>query len=236
MMTKEQAFIVAILSLISLVPALIALYHAYENVDLESMEHFLYTTAPLDIRSSKISAAIGYHLALVPIAVYMEYYLSEASPLLQTKYHIYTIFGLGYMLIVGAMTFLLGQLQHDSATAVQQGTLTPQQMASQVTTVAIVTDAVQTGIRQIFGGLCASVWFGGVGWTLFQNRKTRSFSSLTMLLSFLTFCWAINAIFYEHQFVHMCTVAIGILQPLWLVWAGIDILRGDGIGHPMKFE
>jgi hypothetical protein len=170
------------------------------------------------LRWGMILDMLGYYLPLLPVALFLQHWLSPRSP---SWVRFYTICGLGYIFIgaIGAATLAAVQLPlinlYAQASADQRYVLE--------TIFSTIWNMVFGGIWNMLEALLVGVWFLGIGWLLRTERRIFSIVSIILgtsaLLDSLGMILNIEVIFLLGAAIYV------FLAPFWALWLGIDLLR-----------
>lgn len=218
---KRVAVISAFSAAISILASTVILFSA---VDFETD----FLSSPVDLitldadavetfRWGSIVETFGYFVLLIPVTLYLWYWLRPRSPRLVT---LYTVFG------VVAITFGgLGSLL--------RATLLPEMINSYVpeATVANEPDTLlivfQASIDFIFEGLysldsiAGGIWWLGIGYVLYSEKRALGIATIVMGLPVL-----LAGIGWLTQIDPLARLELFyFFEPFWLIWLGVLIMR-----------
>lgn len=167
---------------------------------------------------SSILDFFGFYLLLLPLILYLHRWLRPRKP---EWVDLFTVCGLGYVLLGAMGAAMLAFVFSQQATIYAQGGELERQIATAV--FAVFGDAIQRGVWGMLDPILAGVWWLGIGWLLKEERRR---------LGWLTAALGIaNLIGGFGEVVRLSPVAalgLGIyflLAPLWAAWTGLELLR-----------
>ena len=168
-------------------------------------------------RWGELTGLFGYGLLLLPVALYLWFWLRPYGPRLLS---LFLVFGLAYLLLcaVGAAlrASLLPAMMHDFSQAVEA----QQQILSTIFKTVTFTIFVSMGsLESLLGG----VWCLGTG--LILQREWRGLGIGMSILGILLLGSGVGTILGVEQFAMFDLVYF--LSPLWFLWLGIAIASKD---------
>ncbi len=171
-----------------------------------------------------ILAGFGFHLFLVPVALYLEYWLKSQKP---NWVRLYTVFGLGYCLIGAISLFTMATVlspmmgAHGDALAAERDLMVAVFQAN-----ANLAFASLGTLSFILGG----VWWLGIGLVLRTRHNLLGLA--TVVLGTATLASGLGYLFQAEALARL-EVFFFFLGPWWAVWLGIVILRDGAANEPM---
>ncbi|MBE2201971.1 MAG: hypothetical protein IAE79_25410 [Anaerolinea sp.] len=160
----------------------------------------------------------GFYLLLLPLAIYLWYWLHPQRGAWAT---LFTVCGLGYLLFGALGAAVLAVLFPAQAVLYGQTSGVEQQIALAMFTA--VGDAVQRAVWGILDPILAGVWWAGMGWLLRDKRAWLGWGTLGLgLVNLLS---GLSAAFQFDSLANVALVIYFILAPLWAGWMGVDLLR-----------
>lgn len=205
--------------LLIVIAAILAISAVGVNVDLLAQPQNLITLgadAAIVFRWSWLLAMFGYHILLIPVILYLGWWLAAHSPhLIRTT----TVIGLGYAL-VGAIGLVLMtaalpplMIAWSSVSQSDQGTLEG--------LFKVVTDVTFFGLTPltfVLGGF----WWLGIGQALRIERP--ALGIVTVILGVGTLASGLGFLF-EVDPVARLELVNYLLAPIWVIWTGWVVSR-----------
>ena len=170
------------------------------------------------LRWGLILDMLGYYLPLLPIAIFIQNWLKPKSPV---WVRLYTICGLGYILIGATGAVALAVVQPPLINAYAQAPV--EQHAMLETIFGAIWNIVYAGMWNILGELLVGIWFLGIGLLLRSERRVFSIVSIIVGISALVDSLGNIAGIGSLALVGLSVYII--LAPIWALWFGIDLLR-----------
>lgn len=170
------------------------------------------------LRWGLILDALGYYLPLLPIALFLHYWLKSKNPM---WVHFYTTCGLGYILIGAVGAIALGVVQPPLINAYVQASTEQRAMLEAI--FGAIWSIVYGGMWNILGELLAGIWFLGIGLLLRSERPMLGIVSIIIACSALVDSLG-NILGIERLALIGLSLYI-LLAPIWALWFGIDLLR-----------
>ncbi|MCA9976941.1 MAG: DUF4386 family protein, partial [Anaerolineales bacterium] len=162
----------------------------------------------------------GFYLLLIPLAVYLWYWLHPQKPEWTT---FFSICGLGYLLFGAMGAAVLAVIFPSQAVLYGQTSGAEQQMAVAIFTV--VGDAVQRAIWGLLDPLLGGIWWLGIGWLLLpelSRRGKRPFLAwLSLILGIVNLLSGLGEML---SIPFLVSTGLGLyffLAPMWAAWMGI---------------
>jgi hypothetical protein len=161
---------------------------------------------------------LGNYLPILPIALFVQYWLRSKSP---AWIRFYTTCGLGFGIIGSVGAVALAAVQPPLIKAYTQAL--PEERAILEVIFGATWYIVFGGVWNILGELLASIWFIGIGMLLRSERRIFGIVSVIVGLSALVDSFG-NILGIEGLALVGLSIYI-ILAPIWALWFGIDLLR-----------
>jgi hypothetical protein len=169
-------------------------------------------------RGVEFAGTFGYGLLLVPVTVYLWYWLKSRSPGLIT---LYTAFGLGGLfvgMIAGALYF---SVFPPLMSAYPQASEAEREVMKMIADTQY--DAATVGILNLMN-LLSGIWLIGIGSVLRAERLLLGTSALIIGIGVFAFGVSNSLQISALDALELFT----FLLPLWILWLGIVILRNNG--------
>ena len=170
------------------------------------------------LRWGLILDMLGYYLPLLPIAIFIQYWLKSKSPI---WIRFYTAAGLGYIFIGAVGAIALAVTLPPLIMAYAQAA--PEQRAVLEEIFRAIWNIVYGGIFNILGELLAGIWFFGIGLLLRSER--RIFGVVSMIVGVSALLDSLGNILSIEGLALVGLSIYILLAPIWALWFGIDLLR-----------
>jgi hypothetical protein len=170
------------------------------------------------VRWGMILDMLGNYLPILPIALFVKYWLRPKSPVWM---RFYTTCGLGFGIIGSVGAVALAAVQPPLINAYTQGS--PEQRAILEAIFGATWYIVFGGVWNILGELLAGIWFLGIGLLLRSER--RIFSIVSMIVGVSALLDSLGNVLGMERLALVGLSIYIILAPIWALWMGIDLLR-----------
>lgn len=161
---------------------------------------------------------LGFYLLLMPVAIFLEKYLSKKAPL---HSRLFAVCGLGYILFGALGAAMMSGTSEPVFAAYQSGDA--MQKAAAAAVFANTFHEVFDGVWNQFSMLLAAVWLLGTGWLMRPEHRWLSWMTsvigVASLLDFLGMITGSEAISGIGLNIYLW------LGPVWALWLGIAIWR-----------
>lgn len=173
------------------------------------------------VRWSWIMDVFGRYLLLVPLTLYLWYWLKPKYPRLTG---LYTFLGLAHILIGAIAGTLLAAVWPPMISAYAQASEVQREM------MAIVFEATanlnHAGWFNILETVIAGFWLFGIGLILRSER--RSLGTATIVLGISALVIGLETILQIELLTMPALVVYLVVSPAWALWLGLDILTAAG--------
>lgn len=213
--TAISAIISALLALAATVIVTIAVEFDFELMSDQAGLIALGARAAEILRFGETLGLFGYYLLLVPLALYLWYWLKPRSPKMVTMY---TVFGLANIFIGAVGASLRAGVLPEMMSAYAQATDAQGQILAAV---------FQSVIDVIFGvigpleSLLFGLWLLGIGLVL--RRERRGLGLLAVILG-IAFLGDAFGVMLRIELLSMLELAY-FISPIWVLWLGFVIWR-----------
>lgn len=170
------------------------------------------------VRWGMILDMLGNYLPILPIALFVQYWLRTKSP---AWIRFYTTCGLGFGIIGSVGAVALAAVQPPLINAYTQAS--PEQRSILEAIFGATWYIVFGGVWNILGELLAGLWFIGIGSLLRNERRILGIVGMIAGVSALLDSLG-NILGIESLALVGLSIYI-ILAPIWALWFGIDLLR-----------
>lgn len=178
----------------------------------------LGASAAATIRWSWWLSMVGSYLFLVPLALWLGATLeSDGPPMLR----LYTLSGLGYLALGAAGAAVLAATWPLLMTLAS--TAPSEQQAALLLDFATATAIAEGGLQGVLQNLLGSVWFLGVGSSLWRSR--RFLAVFTLFIGAMLVVTVVGALLASEPLNLLGLTATILLVPVWSVWTGLTVVR-----------
>jgi hypothetical protein len=171
-------------------------------------------------RWGSILELLGYSLFLIPVAVYVFFWLRPRSPRLVT---LCTVFALGSILVVGLGAVLRASFLTPVMRAFPQELASPAQQEVALVFFRAAVDAIFEGLYA-FDSILFGLWWLGIGSVLAAERRALGVATAVMGVAIVGA--GLGWLFRIDPLARLEMVYF--LEPFWLLWVGVVIARGVG--------
>ena len=170
------------------------------------------------IRWSLILNLFGNYLLLTPAALFLWYWLRPHSPAFAD---FYTLSGLLFIFIGGIASGVLAAVWPDTISDYATASASQRDVLGAV--FLNFTRAMENGLQGPVQNIPAALWLLGMGALLMNERRALAY--LTLLFGFFMLLNSLGGLLNQQTLSTIGFSGNFLLQPIWALWLGIDLLR-----------
>lgn len=219
---SKTAALTAILSAPLALLSLVLIFGAFNwdfDVAFDPAKAIAYQPNPSTmLRYGWLLDILGYYVLLVPLAIYLQHWLSAKAPL---HSQLFTFCGLGYIICGGLGAAIMAGTSEPSFSAYQTGDAT--QQIAVAAAFANTFHEVFDGIWNQFSMLLGAIWLLGMGWLLRSERR-----GLAWMTSLIGIASLVDFLGMVLQMELVSTLGLNVylwFWPIWALWLGLEVWR-----------